>query len=171
MGPLSTAHAGSEPSDIPPQFVATMQNLAPGTQFQFIAHAVGIQRYTCQADGTWSKKSVPTAVLSEDGQPTIDHFAGPTWQSRQDQSAVKGAVVTPQASPDPKAIPWLLLSTQPTLGTTRGDGGNLSDITFIVRMHTTEGVAPTLKPNQTCGVTGSPTDVNYTADYVFYAAH
>jgi hypothetical protein len=65
----------------------------------------------------------------------------------------------------PGAIPWLLLST-----TNQKTGGHvLNDTTFIQRINTGGGVAPTdpCDANTNVGVTK---EVSYTADYYFYKA-
>ena len=65
-------------------------------------------------------------------------------------------------SVDPNAIPWLRLLVDPQDGPTGGD--NLSETTYIHRVNTTGGKAPT----DSCGTIGGKLLVPYTADYFFY---
>jgi len=154
-GPLSAANAASEPRNVPPQV-----QVPAGNEFQFSARARGTQNYTCTG-GTWTF-TAPEAKLYEHGEYVIHHFAGPTWQDIEDGSAVTAAAVKDaKVSPDPNSIPWLLLKKK----TTSGDG-RLSDITYIQRLHTRGGLAPTTG----CTTTGATLKVPYRAVYAFYAA-
>jgi len=86
-----------------------------------------------------------------------DSSGPPTIASGGIGSGVRGV------SPDPTAIPWLLLSATKT---TAGRGGHLlSDTTFIQRLNTTGGLAPA----GTC-TSGQTAAVPYTADYYFWKA-
>jgi hypothetical protein len=144
---------------------AAVVSLAPpaGNELQFVAHATGTQNYTCQASGAWSKATPEAILVDDDGTPIIHHFGGPTWQDLEDGSMVTGVVVASRPSPDPNAIPWLLLQATPA---TPGDGRNLSNITYIQRKHTTGGLAPAVP----CGAVGTMASVPYTANYSFFAA-
>ncbi len=125
--------------------------------------ARGVQIYVCQAPAAggapaWTLKA-PHAVLFEGNDPAVIHFAGPSWQAL-DGSLVT-ATKTAGATPDPAAIPWLLLQVASHTG-----AGLLADTTFIQRLKTTGGNAP---------ATGCDADhlnaqvlVPYTADYFFY---
>jgi hypothetical protein len=95
----------------------------------------------------------------------MTHFAGPTWQAKDGSTVVGARVdgVTVSAS----AIPWLLLRATPT--TTGSDGGDrLMATTYIQRVNTTGGLAPT----SGCDAAnlGDARNVPYTADYYFYRA-
>lgn len=85
------------------------------------------------------------------------HYAGPTWESLS-HSTVVGAV-SKRCTPDPRAIPWLLLTAVSSTGPGLFDG-----VTAIQRLHTTGGLAPA-----TAGTTvGQIANVPYTAEYRFY---
>jgi FtsP/CotA-like multicopper oxidase with cupredoxin domain len=87
-----------------------------------------------------------------------DHFAGPTWRSNSGGTVV-GTVLN-RCTPDAASIAWLSLS-----GVTDGPGV-FQDVTFIQRLHTVGGNAPS-----TAGATiGQEARVPYTADYLFYKA-
>jgi hypothetical protein len=123
-----------------------------------------VQTYTCKG-GSWPTSSVPTAELVNDPNkpPIIKHFAGPTWQELPNGSSV---VATRQAGvddPDGNGIQWLLLKATKT---TAGSGGHLlSDTTYIQRLNTKGGVAP----SGPC-TDGQTASIRYTADYYFYKA-
>lgn len=126
------------------------------------AQAFGVQIYTCVAgengERSWTL-NVPEADL-EDGQGTVvgTHYGGPTWKHR-DGSEITAKPVARVESPDPLAIPWLLLTV-----TARTGDGVLSRVTSIQRINTTGGRAPTTPCAGDTGVR-----VPYTAEYCFYA--
>src|SRR3954451_6745447 len=101
------------------------------------AYAVGVQIYR------WSGTSwvfvAPEAVLYQGGYGDGEfgtHYAGPTWESVSG-SKVVGAVLQ-RCTPDPNAIPWLLLKATGSEGP-----GIFHRVTFIQRVNTVGGTAPT----------------------------
>jgi len=101
----------------------------------------------------------PVATLYADagfGGQIATHFAGPTWQSSSGSAVVGKKLV--ERTPDPTAIPWLLLA-----GATSHGPGPFDGTTFIQRTSTTGGLAPT-DP----GTAGQIVKVPYTAEYYFY---
>jgi len=123
-------------------------------------HATGFQIYTCQAGDagklSWKLKA-PEATFSGSGiQGT--HFAGPTWKSSTDGSAVKGRKLREHPSV-PGAVPLLLIEATEHEGT-----GKLQQVTYIQRLNTTGGVAPATGNAKS----GDEVKVPYTADYVFF---
>ena len=134
-------------------------NLAPpaGSTLVFHAYARGVQIY--RWTGTSWEFVAPEAVLyQDDGENGVlaTHFAGPTWKSHSGSTVV--GVVTQRCTPDPDAIPWLLLKA-----TSEGPG-IFQGVTFIQRVNTVGGLAPT-EPGE---VVGEEAEVPYTADYFFY---
>jgi hypothetical protein len=156
----------------------------------FKGHAIGTQNYTCVPSATgYFWKGAPQATLfvnlkwmnTEFPQQIATHFlspnpfenglARPTWQSSVDTSAVWGNPIANSSDPAfvaPGAIPWLLLQV---VGAQRGPAGGdvLTATTYIQRVNTSGGVAPSLPCSQAenPGVTKF---VPYAADYVFYKA-
>lgn len=133
-------------------------SLAPAADqdLAFALDATGVQKYTCNASGTWVFVA-PEADLGHNGQVFVHHYAGPTWEWL-DGSTVVGAKVA-GAAVDPTAIPWLLLRA-----TSHGAiDGKMSDISSIQRLVTTGGLAPA----GAC-TPGDTADVPYTAQYFFY---
>jgi hypothetical protein len=64
-------------------------------------------------------------------------------------------------TPDPTAIPWLLLQTVSTEGP-----GIFHLVTYIQRVNTTGGLAPPAPGSSI----GAEVEVPYTAEYYFYRA-
>jgi hypothetical protein len=129
-----------------------------GNKVAFHAFGVGVQIY--RWDGRSWNFVAPEAVLfadaGDDGVVAI-HFGGPTWESNSG-SRVVGAVID-RCTPDPDSIPWLLLGAASTEGP-----GIFQDVTFIQRLYTVGGNAPT-EPGD---FPGEVARVPYTADYFFY---
>ena len=92
-----------------------------------------------------------------------------TWQDSRDTSTVWAmaiAVYSDDAFVAPDAIPWLLLDV---VGAQDGPTGGhrLTSTTFIQRLNTSGGIAPSTG----CAVStdvGKKASVPYTADYLFY---
>jgi hypothetical protein len=140
-------------------------NLKPpsGQRLMFRGHATGVQIYTCQTSAggsTWQLTAPDAKLVDDTGKEIATHFAGPTWQS-PDGSLVKGKVVS-QSSPDAEAIPWLLLTAVEHNGT-----GVMNDVSFIQRLNTKGGKALVLGCDSQHQ--GAKVQINYTADYYFYA--
>jgi len=132
-------------------------------------HATGTQNYVCSpstatnADGgvtnVWTFKAPNATLYNEHCCVAGTHFAGPTWRSI-DGSSVVGAKLASATSPNPDSIPILLLKAASNSGS-----GIFSNVTFIQRLDTLGGVAPT----GPCEVQGAELDVPYEANYYFYA--
>jgi len=108
-----------------------------GNSVAFHALGVGVQIYSW--DGMSWNFVAPHAVLfagAEDSGVVGIHFGGPTWESNSGSKVVGTAIE--HCSPDPDAIPWLLLGAASTEGT-----GIFQDVTYIQRLNTVGGKAPT----------------------------
>src|SRR5262249_25827122 len=130
----------------------------PESIVELEALGVGVQIY--QWDGAAWQFVAPEAVLYENSRRhavVATHFAGPTWMGN-DGSTVVGETLA-KCTPDPSAIPWLLLGAKSTTGP-----GIFEDVTFIQRLNTTGGLAPDA-PGE---AVGQEARVPYTAEYVFY---
>jgi hypothetical protein len=161
----------NNPPDVP-----TILQVPAGNHLFRVAHAVGTQNYVCLSTGWGSPAYSPQATLfNEDNEQNLTHFLSPnpvesntprpTWQDSRDTSTVWANPI-PGASytPDPTAIPWLLLQV---VGTANGPtgGDKMTVTTYIQRLNTTGG----LKPTGAC-TEGGKALVPYTADYYFYKA-
>jgi hypothetical protein len=144
------------------------------------AHGVGVQIYTCTdtagsggagggggaggaggAEFQWVFKE-PKADLFDEAQAKIGiHYVGPTWEST-DGSKVVGMVLAKASAPSASDIAWLLLQAKSTSGT-----GVLSKVAYIQRLDTQGGVAPA--DGCDAAAVGQTTEINYEANYYFYA--
>jgi Protein of unknown function (DUF3455) len=125
----------------------------------------GVQIYTCQqaaATPQWVFQAPEATLLNAAGDTVGTHAAGPIWRSN-DGSTVKGDLLQKGASPEPGAIPWLLLKASVTTGS-----GVMTRVEFIRRSDTHGGIAPTsgCDAQHLTAVTRVP----YTATYTFYSA-
>ena len=181
--------------DVTPPPVPANIAVRAGNEAFLVGHAVGTQNYVCLPSGTGVAFTLftPQATLfSDDEKQITTHFFSPnpfenntnpavvavgpiraTWQHSRDASTVWGQVKPGNSSSDahfvaPNAIAWLLVTV---VGAENGPtgGDTLTETTFIQRLNTSGGVAPSTG----CS---SPTDVGhlafmpYTADYFFYKA-
>lgn len=132
-----------------------------GNKVAFHVYAEGVQIY--RWNGTSWIFVEPEAVLfANAGYDGVvgTHYAGPTWESVSG-SQVRG-IVQERCTPNSDAIPWLLLGALSTKGP-----GIFQRVTFIQRVNTVGGLAPT-EPGD---LSGSVARVPYTAEYFFYRAH
>jgi hypothetical protein len=132
-----------------------------GNKVAFHVYAKGVQIYR------WSGTSwvfvAPEAMLFADAgyQGAVgSHYAGPTWESASGSKVV--GTVLERCTPDPAAIPWLLLEA-----VSSGGPGIFDQVTFIQRVNTVGGLAPTAPG----GVPGEMASVPYTTEYTFYRAN
>jgi hypothetical protein len=123
---------------------AVPANLAPpaGSVLLFELTARGVQIYTCAAKPddasafAWTLKAPKAELFNARGEVVGHHFAGPTWQGN-DGSTVVGTALERANSPDPGAIPWLLLKAKEHTGS-----GAFSTVTYVQRLNTVGGAAP-----------------------------
>jgi hypothetical protein len=141
---------------------------APQSRLFLTVHAFGVQKYTCQPNGTWLFTD-PEAILLKSGpvqKPVGTHFLNfttgrPVWRFKDGSSVEATRAVGAPAAPG--NIPWLLLQA---VSTTAGDGGErLEQTTWVQRLSTAGGVAPAAPCTP-----GETTGVFYTADYHFWKA-
>jgi Protein of unknown function (DUF3455) len=133
-----------------------------GNRLAFHLDAIGVQIYTCSVVGAgygWVFKAPEANLYGRHGHVVGTHYAGPTWEAK-DGSTVVGAKLA-AATPDPTAIPWLLLGAVSHAG-----DGRMTKITFIQRLETTAGLAPATGCD--AASVGSLARVPYTATYFFY---
>ena len=161
LASVPAARAGDNPHepDLPSPLCDSLQ-VPQGNKVAFHAYALGVQIY--RWNGTSWAFVEPVATLFADanyhGKVGI-HYAGPTWESNSGGKVVAARLAG--CSPDPTAIPWLLLRAVST-----DDPGIFGSVTYVQRLNTTGGLAPTA-PGSTIG---ARVEVPYTAEYVFYRA-
>ena len=161
---VSTASAHERHHDEQdPPLPAELQ-VPAGNEVAFCATGVGVQIYVWRVNASdptlsaWVLKA-PHALLFQQREVAGIHFAGPSWENN-DGSKVTGKRVA-SATVDPNAIPWLLLQASSTLG-----AGLFADITYIQRLNTHGGLAPSAPGT----ADGQEVLVPYIAEYVFYHA-
>ena len=160
----------------PPSGVPAVLQPPAGSTVAVLFHGRGDQVYICTSmsgggsdggtmdGGTTSYAWVlnaPDAKLYDDaGKQGGTHYAGPTWTAN-DQSSVVAMRVQQVNAPQSGSISWLLLKAISNAGT-----GLLSSISFVQRVYTQGGVAPTSGCD--AGTVGTTTRVAYSAEYYFY---
>lgn len=138
-----------------------------GHELSMVAVGTGELSYECRvkANATVTYEwqfTGPKAVLTEkNGKVIGKYYGGPTWESN-DGSKVTGkqVAIAPGAA---TAIPLQLVKTNPSSGQ-----GSMSDISYIQRLNTVGGLAPTDSCN--ADNIGMVKTVKYQADYLFYKA-
>jgi hypothetical protein len=175
---------------------AHAQNLTPpsvpdrlhppeGSEAFLIGHAFGTQDYVCAASGSGVAfvLTTPEAVLFDNpARRVVNHFFSPnpfeggtiraTWQSTRNSSVFWGklaATATSVTDPDfvaPDAIAWVGLSQAGVLEGS-GNGDNLAAATFVQRVNTVGGLAPSIGCNSPADILKTAF-VPYEADYVFF---
>jgi hypothetical protein len=142
--------------------LGTSQNLQvpAGNKVAFHVYGVGVQIYTWTGT-SWSFVSPEAVLYADSGEHDVVgfHFAGPTWESLSGSEVVGTAIQS--STPNPDAIPWLLLEAVSHVG-----HGIFQSVTFIQRLDTVGGTAPTIPGD----FPGQVARVPYTAQYFFYRA-
>jgi hypothetical protein len=167
------------PPPVPPNI-----QVPAGNKAFLEGHAVGTQDYICLPSGSgfaWTFFGPQATLFNDDDKQVITHFLSPnpfeggtpraTWQHSQDTSTVWAFATPATTSTDPAfvapgAIPWLRLEV---VGAQDGPTGGhkLTATTFIQRLNTSGGVAPSTGCILSTDV-GKKALVPYTADYFFY---
>lgn len=133
-----------------------------GNGLAFRTYAMGVQVYSWNG-ASWTFVE-PVATLFADARYKGEvgtHYVGPTWESNSGSKVVAARVPGTGCTPDSSAIPWLILKKVSSEGP-----GVFSTTTFIQRLNTTGGIAPTVPGT----VVGERREVPYTAEYYFYRA-
>ncbi len=156
----SPADARVEAPDVPGDIA-----VPEGNTLFLVAHASGVQIYSCSAtNGTPAWVVAPRANLYGANDKLMGtHFGGPTWEARDGSWVV--AKRDTGVTVDSSAIPWLRLSR--VSSSAGSDGDRLAKTTFIQRTETTGGLQPAAAE---CNLStlGTVVEVPYTADYLFW---
>ena len=129
-----------------------------GNKLAFHVFADGVQVYNWNGS-SWvfvEPEATLFAAANYDGKVGV-HYRGPAWESNSGSKVVGARLFG--CSPDPNAIPWLLLEAVSTNGP-----GIFSSVTYVQRVNTTGGLAPA-GPGSSVGET---VRIPYTAEYYFY---
>jgi hypothetical protein len=171
-------------ADIMPPSVPPNLEVPAGNEAFLEGHAIGTQNYIClpsEASVVWTLAGPQATLFNHWDRQLITHFLSPnpdendtpraTWQHSRDTSTVWAVAIASSSDPNfvaSGAIPWLLLQVMGAYpGPTGGHG--LTETTFIQRVHTSGGVAPSTGCIEVTDV-GQRAFVPYTADYFFYEA-
>ena len=190
IGALGTAFTIAFPQaahaeHLAPPSVPDRLQVPEGNEVFLIGHAFGTQDYVCAASGTGVAfvLTTPEAVLFDNpARRVVNHFFSPnpveggtiraTWQSTRDSSVFWGKLtasatfLTDPAFVAPDAIAWLTLGQAGVLVGV-GGGNKLAVASFVQRVNTVGGLAPSIGCNATADI-GNKAFVPYEADYVFY---
>ncbi len=131
-----------------------------GNKLAFHVYAKGSQVY--RWTGTSWEFVAPVATLYAEANyfgEVGTHYVGPHWESKSGSKVRADRIPGKGCSPDPTAIPWIILQGKETSGP-----GIFKGVTFIQRTNTSGGVAPVL-PGL---MPGELKEVPYTAEYYFY---
>jgi Protein of unknown function (DUF3455) len=167
---------------VTPPPVPSNINVAAGKKAFLEGHAIGTQDYICLPSGAgfaWTFFGPQATLFDGPDKQVATHFLSPnpfesgtpraTWQHSKDTSTVWAVATASSSDPAfvaPGAIPWLLLQV---VGAQQGPtgGDKLSGATFIHRLNTSGGVAPSTGCTVSTDV-GKRALVPYTADYFLY---
>lgn len=159
-----TGHTPSRPS------TATPAAIAPPAGHVLSLEVVGrgVQNYQCNA-GDWAGRG-PSAVLQRRHRTIGIHYRSavdnlPQWASISDPSSVIAAEIGRAPSDTANSIPQLLLQTRQTVG---GEDSMFGAVTYIQRVRTVGGVAPT--EACTTALDGTTRSSAYTTIYRFFRA-
>ena len=168
LGLVLVAGCSSAPVAAPsvvPAAIEAPATVAPALRW----YARGTQNYTCTArpDGAGAewKLTAPEANLyasADPGAPQVGtHSAGPSWVASDGSHFGGNGAAAKKASPDPSAIPWLLVPKK------EGDtAGTLGGVEYVQRVDTVGGQPPATGCD--AGSTGATVKIPYSATYVFY---
>lgn len=166
-----------------PDAISVPLHDAQSTEFLHL-HATGTQNYACTgttSGGTttyaWTLVA-PAADLYDDNNVLVGHHsAGPQWALDvvgEDGSIVKGHKIAAAPSPDDPVndIPWLLLNNinfdpATNMFLTAPGAGTFDQVTYINRVSTLGGVAPTTGCAD-ASQDGATINIDYQADYYFF---
>jgi hypothetical protein len=142
--------------------LGNFQNLkAPaGHKVSYHVYADGVQVYRWNG-ASWSFVGPKADLYANAGGNALvgTHYTGPTWESNSGSKVV--GTVLERGTPDPSAIPWLLLNAVSSEGP-----GVFADVTYIQRVSTVGGNAP----SEAGSIQGEIVEVPYSAEYFFYRA-
>lgn len=162
MTPAAPAALADDDDGGPPDVPSALQ-VAADQKFYFAVDAEGVQIYECRASAgafAWAFVAPEATLYDDDGDVVGTHFVGPTWQGLNGGKVV-GALAARFPSPDPTAIPWLLLTAVSNAG-----HGPFSKVSSIQRLETAGGIAPT--GGCDAAHVGTQARVPYFARYNFY---
>ena len=188
MGAGQAAHAKHvTPPPVPDNLVVLEGNTA-----FLVGHAIGTQNYVCLPSGggfAYVLFTPEATLFDKNDKQIITHYFSPnltptdpneaadtiraTWQDSDTSTVWAKAIASASHTSDPDfvadgAVAWLNLMVVGAQDGPRG-GDTLSDTTFIQRLNTSGGVAPT--DCTSSADVGKEAFVPYTADYFFFSSN
>lgn len=155
----ATALASDEP-ELPAQ--CSSIQVEAGNKVSFHTYARGVQIYRWNGTAWVFVAPVANLFAEENFHGEVGtHYVGPKWESKSGSKVEARRVAGTGCRPDPTAIEWLLLSRFDSTGP-----GIFANVTFIQRVNTTGGLAPSAPGT----VLDEVKEVPYTAEYYFYRA-
>ena len=141
-----------------------------GNKLSLKVYAKGVQIWEVRRSATdpsvfnWVNIA-PSAVLYRNPDFTDQlgsHYAGPTWEFQKGPFSHRKVVASKlqAVTVDVTAVPWLLLKSVDSLSSPN------NKITYIQRISTTGGIAPTTGADESH--LGMQVSIPYTASYLFY---
>lgn len=180
---LALSHVTHAQVVTPPPVPTDIEVSTPDQAF-LLGHGFGTQNYECQPVNSlgrvgWVLFTPQATLFGELNEQLITHFFSPnpaegnivrvTWQDSRDTSIVWGTLVASSTDANfvkAGAIPWLKIEKAGAqTGPTGGD--TLSKTTFIQRVNTEGGAAPSTDCDRPTDI-GKKAFVPYAADYIFY---
>lgn len=180
---LALPHAARAQVITPPPVPTNIEVTAPDQPF-LLGHGFGTQNYECQPVRSlgrvgWVLFTPQATLFDELDEQLTTHFTSPnpkegdvlrvTWQDSRDTSLVWGKLVAASDDADfvkAGAIPWLKIERAGVQAGPTG-GETLSNTTFIQRVNTQGGAAPSTDCDRPTDI-GNKAFVPYAADYIFY---
>ena len=185
-GVMATPPVAAEAEKVRPPHVPGNIVVDPPDEIFLVGQAAGTQNYVCLPSGSgvaWALFTPQATLFTGKGKQLITHFFSPnpspnraehgivrpTWQDSRDTSSVWGKAIASSvdaAFVKPGAIAWLKIQV---VGAEDGPGGGdrLSGTSFIQRVNTVGGAAPSTGCSVP-GDVGRQAYMPYTADYIFY---
>ena len=181
---IALPHAARAQAVTPPPVPANIE-VPAGNHAYFVGHGVGTQNYVCApaksiGQVAWTLFTPQATLFGDAGEQLTSHFFSPnpvegntairaTWRDSQDSSTVWAKANASSSDPafvNANAVAWVLLQT---VGTQVGPtgGANLTRTTFIQRLNTIGGLAPSTGCDVPTDL-GSKAFMPYTADYFFF---
>lgn len=166
-----------------PPLPPDLDEVPPPHEVAFVGHAIGTQNYVCLPSGSgvaWTLFTPQATLFRKHGQQLTTHFFSPNpeepgtpvraaWQHSRDSSTVWGRVTDASSDSNfvaPGAVAWLTLEKA---GDQEGPAGGdqMTETTFIQRLNTIGGVAPSTGCSVATDV-GKKAFMPYRADYFFF---
>jgi hypothetical protein len=182
--PVAHAQAAQESFAVTVPPVPADIQVPEGNKVFLVGHGVGTQNYICLPSGDDFKFTLFTpqaTLINDEGRQLTTHYFSPnpfeggtirvTWLDSRDTSAVWAQVARTSSDAsfvEKDAIAWVLLQA---VGSQDGPSGGdtLTGTTFIQRLNTSGGVAPSTDCKNSNDV-GHQAFVPYAADYFFYTS-